>query len=122
VKARKGPTKQMKHWWADEYETLKQGQKIVPTHRLMIPYKMLVAMICRLYGEEKRTHFQIDWLPLEHTIVKTSQVFNREDILTFNICIHMKNIPGMKKPCFYMSAYIIDAIFSFVQFFDLGWS
>jgi hypothetical protein len=44
----------MKHWWVDEDETLKQGQKLVPTHRLNIPYKMLVAMLCHM--EKKRAH------------------------------------------------------------------
>jgi hypothetical protein len=61
----------MKHWWEDEDETLKQGQKLVPTHRLKTPYKLLMTMLYRLYGEEKSTHFQIDWLPLAHIIVKT---------------------------------------------------
>jgi hypothetical protein len=58
--------------------------------------------------------------PLAHTIIKTRQVFNWADILAFNICLHMKNIPGMKKPCFYMEAYLIDAICSSMQFPDLG--
>jgi hypothetical protein len=66
----------MKHWWVDEDETLKQGQKLVPTHKLKVPYKLLVAMLCRLYGEEKSTHFQIDWLPLAHIIINIGQVFN----------------------------------------------
>jgi hypothetical protein len=112
----------MKHWWVDEDETLKQGQKAVPTHRLKAPYKFLVAMLCRLYGEEKSTHFQTDWLPLAHTVVKIGQVFNWDDILAFNIYLHTKNIPSMRKPCFYMSSYLIDAICSSVQFLDLGWN
>jgi hypothetical protein len=95
---------------------------LVPTQRLKAPYKMLTAMLSRLYGEEKSTHFQTDWLPLAHTIVKTGQVFNWVDILDFNICLHMKNILGMRKPCFYMSSYLIDAICSSIQFTDLGWN
>jgi hypothetical protein len=112
----------MKHWWVDKDETLKQGQKLVPTHRLKTPYKLLVAMLYHLYGEEKSTHFQIDWLPLAHTIVRMGQIFNWEDILAFNICLHAKNLPGMKKPCFYMSTYMIDAICSSIQFPKLGWN
>jgi hypothetical protein len=42
---RKVPTKKMKHWWVQEDETIKQGQKLVPTHRLNTPYKFLVAML-----------------------------------------------------------------------------
>jgi hypothetical protein len=73
---RKGPTNKMKNWWVDEDETLKQGHKLFLTHRLHTPYKMLVAMICRLYGEEKCTHFQTDWLPLTQTIVRIGKIFN----------------------------------------------
>jgi hypothetical protein len=81
-----------------------------------------VAILCRLYGEEKSTHFQIDWLPLARIIIKTGHIFNWADILAFNIFLHAKNLPGMKKPCFYMSSYMIDAIFSSIQFPELGWN
>jgi hypothetical protein len=33
-----------------------------------------------------------------------------------------ENISGMRKCCFYMSAYLIDVICSPVQFIDLGWN
>jgi len=84
----------MKHWWVGEDETLKQGQKLVPTHRLKTPYKLLVAMLYRLYGEEKSKHFQIDWIPLAHIVVKTRHIFNWEDILAFKIFLHAKNFLG----------------------------
>jgi hypothetical protein len=96
----KGPTKQMKHWWVDEDETIKQGQKLVPTHMLKNPYKLLVAMLCHLYREEKCTHFQIVWLNLAHNIIRMGHIFNWVDILSFNVCLHVNNLPGMKKPCF----------------------
>jgi hypothetical protein len=120
TQSNKGLVKLMKHWWDDKDETLKQGQKLVPTHRIKTPYKMLVVMLCQLYGEDKSTHFKIDWLPQAHIIVKTRQVFNWENILAFNICLHMNNILGIKKPCFYISTYLIDAICSSMQFIDLG--
>ena len=41
----KGPKNEMKHWWENEGETLKQGKKLVPTHKLKTPYKLLVAML-----------------------------------------------------------------------------
>jgi hypothetical protein len=69
----KGPTKLMKNWWVDEDRPFKQGQKLIPTHEFKAPYKMLIAMLNRLYGEEKSTHFQMDWLPMAHTIVKTDK-------------------------------------------------
>ena len=112
----------MKHWQVDKDKTLKQCHKLVPIHRLKTPYKLLVSMLCCLYMEEKRTHFQNDQLPLAHTIIRTRQIFNWEDILVFNICLHANNLPGIKKPCFYMLAYMINAICSSVQFPNLGWN
>jgi hypothetical protein len=106
----------MEDWWVDEDRLFKQGKKLIPTHEFKTPYKMLIVMLRRLYGKEKSTHFQMEWLPMAYTIVKMGQVFNWEEILTFNIFLNMKNIPGMKKPCFYMSAYLIDAIYSSIQF------
>jgi hypothetical protein len=47
----KGPVNLMKHWWVDEDETLKQGKNLFPTHRIKAPYKMLVSMLFRLYGD-----------------------------------------------------------------------
>jgi hypothetical protein len=35
-------------------------------------------MLNRLYGEEKNTHFHMDWFPMVHTIVKKVQAFNWE--------------------------------------------
>jgi hypothetical protein len=54
--------------------------------------------------------------------LKTRHVFNWVDILAFKIFLHMKNIQGMRKPCFYASSYLIDAICSSIQFIDLGWN
>jgi hypothetical protein len=61
-------------------------------------------------------------LSVAHTIVKTGQVFNWDDILDFNICLKVKNIPGMRKPCFYMSSYLIDVVCSSIPFPNLGWN
>jgi len=81
---------------------LNWDKKLVPTQRLKEPYKLLVAMLSRLYGEEKSTHYQMDWLPLAHTNVKIGQVFNWDDILALNICLHSKKIPGMRKTFLYV--------------------
>jgi hypothetical protein len=99
-----------------------KGKKLIPTQEFKAPYKIFIVMLNRLYGEEKCTHFYIDWLPMARIIVKTGQVFNQVEILTFNICLNVKNVPGMKKPCFYMSTYLIDVICSSTPFPNLGWN
>jgi hypothetical protein len=121
-KDNKDPTKLMEGWWLDEDRPFKQGQWLIPTQEFKTPYMMLIAMIRRLYGEEKSSHFHMEWLPMAYTIVKIRHVFNWADILTFYICRNIKNITGMKKPFFYMYAYLIDAICSSMQFPDFRWS
>jgi hypothetical protein len=107
---------------------VRRGKKIQarrtinPTQEFKRPYKMLNTMICRLYGEEKSTHFHMEWMPMAYTVVKTGKIFNWVDILTFNIFQNVKNSPGMKNPSFYMSAYLIDVVCSSIQFPTFGWS
>jgi len=73
----------MKNWWVDEELFLKQVHNIIPTQEMKEPYKMLITMLDWLYEEDKDTHFQTDWLSVAHTILKTRQVFNWDDILDF---------------------------------------
>jgi hypothetical protein len=47
----------MEYWWLDEEINFKQGKRSIPTYEFKIPYKMLISMLSRLYGEEKSTHF-----------------------------------------------------------------
>jgi hypothetical protein len=82
---------------------------------------MLNSMICRIYGEEKSTHFQMEWIHMAYTVVKIGKNFNWKEILTFNICQNIWNILDMKKPSFYMSAYLGDAILSSIEFPTFGW-
>jgi hypothetical protein len=79
-------------------------------------------MIYRLYGEEKSTHFWMEWLSMEYTVVKNGKIFNWVDILVFNIFQKIQEAPGMKKPSFYMSTYLIDAICSTIHFPAFGWN
>jgi hypothetical protein len=51
----------MEDWFIDEEWSLKKGERYVPTQYLKDPYKILNAMICRLYGEETSTHFRMEW-------------------------------------------------------------
>jgi hypothetical protein len=78
-------------------------------------------MICILYSEEKSTQFWMEWLPMAYKVVKTGKIFNWVDILVFNIFHKFQEAPGMKKPSFYMSAYLIDAICSTIHFPSFGW-
>jgi hypothetical protein len=67
-------------------------------------------MICRLYGEETKTHFNMEWFPMEYTMVKTYKSLNGDNVLSFNIANQVLNMKGMKNIGFYMSSYLIDLI------------
>jgi hypothetical protein len=62
-------------------------------------------MICRLYGEETKTHFNMEWFPMEYTMVKTYKSLNGDNVLSFNIANQVLNTKGMKNIGFYMSSY-----------------
>jgi hypothetical protein len=59
---------------------------------------------------------------MAYTMVKKGQVFNWAHMLAFNIFQKAKEAPGMKKPSFFILAYIIDAICSVVHFPTFGWN
>jgi len=59
----------MEDWWCDEERKLKQGEWLIHVQEFKRPYKMINTMICRLYGEEKSTHFHMEWLSMYYTIV-----------------------------------------------------
>jgi len=46
----------MEDWWGEEIEFYKKNNRLVLVQYLKRPYRLLVAMICRLYGEETSTH------------------------------------------------------------------
>jgi hypothetical protein len=101
---------------------VKEGERYILMQYLKIPYKMLNTMICILYGEETNTQFRMEWFMMAYTVVKTRQVFNWETILTYNIFNRAKEAQGIKNPGFYMSTYLIDAIFSAHHFPSFEWS
>jgi len=68
----------MEDWWCDEDKKFKEGHKLIPIQELKMPYIMLNTMIYRVYGEDKRTHFKMEWIPMAYIVVKKSQVFNWE--------------------------------------------
>jgi hypothetical protein len=47
-----------------------------PTSLLRNPYKITMALLRRLYGEEDATKFMESWVPLIYIISKTYTIFN----------------------------------------------
>ena len=69
----------IKQWW------IEKENQIHPIQYFKQSFHLLVAIICKLYGEESYTHFKLEWTPLADHVAKTSQVFNWAHILSFNL-------------------------------------
>jgi len=63
----------MEDWFIDEEWPLNKGERHVLTQYLKDPYRMLNAMICRLYGEETSTHFRMEWFSMAYIVAKTKK-------------------------------------------------
>jgi hypothetical protein len=57
AKNNKYPAELLEDWWLDEDRKFKPRQRSIPSHEFKITYMMLIAILSRLYGEEKSTHF-----------------------------------------------------------------
>jgi len=112
----------MEDWFFDEEWPMKKWERNVRTQYLKIPYRMLNTTICRLYDKENNTHFIMEWFSMDYMVVKKSQDFNWENILSFNIVNHVQDPKAMKNSGFYMSSYLIDAICSTNSFPTFSWS
>jgi hypothetical protein len=49
------------------------------------PQRLLATMICRLYGEEKCTHFRIEWTSMVHYVEGKEYIFHQAQIFPINI-------------------------------------
>jgi hypothetical protein len=85
------------------------------------PYQFLASMICRLYGEEKCTHFKLEWTPIAHYVAEKGHVFNWAQLLSINIFETTKGAPGPKQPGFFMSSYLLDVVCASNCFPGMGW-
>ena len=97
-----------------------------PISQIPSSYFYAVGMLCRFFSKPDATRFSIDWVPLIDTIVN-SLIMNWENILSDSLAKHIteytnKRIVSSREiPPFYMSAYVMDAIFFSSSFPTMGW-
>jgi hypothetical protein len=81
-------------------------------------------MTYRLYGKEYTTPFFLPWVPLIHTVIQGFS-FNwaklLSDSLTSLITEYQAQRESKKETSFFMSAYIMDAIFFMTPFPLMNW-
>jgi hypothetical protein len=112
----------IRYWWGDYKNFIEKSNKLYQMKHFKGSYQILATIICRVYGEEGCTHFKLDCVPPTHYVVEAGQVFNWAQILSVNIFKVVKEDIINEKPCFYMSAYLFDAICPSMPFPLMGWS
>jgi hypothetical protein len=79
----------------------------------------IAMMICRLYEKENTTHFFLPWVPIIHTVAE-GYSFDWAKILSDSLASEITEYQTKKakgKPTsFFMSAYIMDAIYFMTPF------
>ena len=118
--------KVIKEW--KEYQSKLKWDKLgtYPIAQIPSPYCYVVGMLCRLFSKLDTTRFSLDWVPLINAIIN-SLILNWENILSDNLAKHIMEyrnkrcVSTREIPPFYMSAYVMDAIFFSSSFPTMGW-
>jgi hypothetical protein len=92
---------------------------------LELQFKYVAMMTCRLYGKEDTTDFFLPWVPLIYTVAEGFS-FDwaklMSDSLTSRITEYRAQKASGRTSSFFMSAYIMDAIFFMTPFPLMSWS
>lgn len=65
----------IQEWWQEGVPFFPKGSKFFLTHNMKEPYRLVVAMISRLYREENNIHFRRERTPMAHYVAKDT-IFN----------------------------------------------
>jgi hypothetical protein len=114
----------IKYWWDDENKFKIDSLGKYATSSCKLGKLYVTTLMCRLYGEKNPNHFKLEWVPIMHRVI-SGYNFNWGTILSDNLYRHIENFLKLKaegqSPPFYMSAYIMDAIFFHTYFPQMGW-
>ena len=98
-----------------------------PIAPLSAPHSYVAAMIFRLFGKDDSTKFSMEWIALIDAIVN-SVIMNWVNILTDNLAMAIgqyrkyRVISTRVIPPFFMSAYVMDAIYFCTKFPNMDWN
>lgn len=84
----------------------------------------MVAMLCRLYGEQDASLFSLSYMPLMYYCVGEGLWFNWDDILLINLIKAITAIVEAQSgtfPSFHMSSYLMDIMCVAHQYPKMGW-
>jgi hypothetical protein len=115
----------IKTWWGnpDKFKTDAHGMYSTMSLDAHILY--IAMMLCHLFGKKNPAHFSVEWVAIMNEVVE-GYTFNWEKMLSDNLAkevVEYQSLKSKGKPApFYMSAYIMDAIFFMTPFPLMNWS
>jgi hypothetical protein len=110
-------------WWVPSV-SFRSRSKDYPMKMLITPYRYVVALMSRIYGEAKISTFKESWVPFLHTITTIGHIFNWAVILSSNLensISVVKNVVSGKHMHFHMSSYLLDMVCQEHDYPTMGW-
>jgi hypothetical protein len=115
----------IKTWWGNPSKFKTDAHGIYSTTSLDAHFLYISMMLCQLFGRKNPTHFTVEWVSIIHEVVE-GYTFNWEKMLSDNLAkevVEYKYLKSKGKHApFYMSVYIMDAIFFMNPFPLMNWS
>jgi hypothetical protein len=103
----------MASWWKEDKKFTNRSNNWYGTVNLREPYIYLMALICRLYGENDCSKFSEAWMPLAYTVAIFGSSFKWGEIISKQLSISVQQAQTSKEgeaPTFHMALYLLDVI------------
>ena len=113
----------IRQWWAepDKFKVKKDQEYLVASLRKV--YKLVAAMLCRLYGRPDATTFNGTWDTIMEHVMMHDTHFNWANILMTSMHTNLSSAlaPEEGLPSeFYMASYLLDVVCAQLHF--EGWA
>ena len=115
----------IKTWMEDPNNFILKPNRKYPICVLRLPYNLLEVMLCRFYGVDNCSYFEIEWDPLAHHITTTGQVFNWAHIFLITLqdaLAQEQNSLATRNPKFYLSAYLMNIMCTSFAYHSMDWN
>jgi hypothetical protein len=115
----------IKDWYSRPEKLRADSHDVYKFSALETHILYIAMMMCRLYKKENTTHFFLPWVPIMHTVAE-GYYFDWAKIFSDSLVKEIVGYQSLKykrKPTqFFMSAYIMEAVFFMTPFPLMGWS
>jgi hypothetical protein len=115
----------IKEWWRCPLKFRADTHGIYATTSLKEYMVYVAIMLCRIFGKKNPYHFPVEWVPFLEEALE-GYTFNWSNIFFDNLAQEVSNYRVARSKGqlvdFYMSTYIMDAIFFVTPFPLMNWS